>query len=159
MPETTTATRDWIATVLEEHRQLREMIAELRLFLEQPRPPVGEKGAHTWSTDLTKRLVSLHDALYRHFQEEEEGGMMEKLTESHPRATGAVEGLVHDHEQILADLRRCMAGAIDYADGVEPRNAALRTHLVTILDCLHRHEVAETDLIQRLEYEEIGPGD
>lgn len=158
MPETTT-TREWIKTVLEEHRRLNEMVADLRRFLETPRPPVGKKGAHSWSAELTRRLVRLHDALYRHFQEEEEGGMMEELTEAHPRATGAVESLVDEHQQILKDLRRCTSGAMEYADGVEPRNPALRRRISDILDCLHRHEVEETDLIQRLEYEMIGPGD
>lgn len=158
MPETTT-THEWIEKVLEEHRQLNAMVADLRLFLEAPRPAVGQKGAHAWSTALTQRLVKLHDALFRHFREEEEGGMMEELTEAHPRATGAVESLVDEHEQILRQLRRCTSGAMEYADGIEPSDAALRQRLVRILDCLHEHEVAETDLIQRLEYEEIGPGD
>jgi hypothetical protein len=158
MPETTT-THEWIQKVLEEHRQLNAMVADLRLFLEEPRPAVGQKGAHVWSTELTGRLVRLHDALFRHFREEEEGGMMEELTEAHPRATGAVEGLVHDHEEILRNLRRCTSRAMEYSDGIESADPALRRRTLKILDCLHRHEVAETDLIQRLEYEEIGPGD
>ena len=158
MPERKT-THEWIQTVLEEHRQLRAMIGDLRGFLETPRPAVGEKGAHTWSTELTSRLVKLHDALYRHFQEEEEGGMMEELMEAHPRATNAVEELVHDHERILKDLRRCATGAMEYADGVEPKDPKLRRRIGDILDCLHRHEVEETDLIQRLEYEMVGAAD
>ena len=158
MPETTT-THEWIQKVLEEHRQLNAMVGDLRLFLEHPRPEVGQKGAHVWSTELTRKLVRLHDALFLHFREEEEGGMMEELTEAHPRATGAVEELVHDHERILGQLRRCTSGAMEYSDGVQPVDAALRRRLTDILDCLHKHEVAETDLIQRLEYEEIGPGD
>ena len=158
MPETTT-THEWIEKVLEEHRQLNAMVADLRLFLEAPRPEVGQKGAHVWSTELTRRLVQLHEALFCHFREEEEGGMMEELTEAHPRATGAVAGLVQEHEEMLRDLRRCTSGAMEYSDGVEPDDAALRRRITCILDCLHKHEVAETDLIQRLEYEEIGPVD
>ena len=158
MPEKKT-THEWVQKVLEEHRQLRAMIGDLRSFLEGPRPAVGEKGAHTWSTEVTSRLVKLHDALYRHFQEEEDGGMMEELMEAHPRATGAVEELVHDHERILKDLRRCTTGAMEYADGVEPSNPKLRRRIVEILDCLHKHEVEETDLIQRLEYEMVGAAD
>jgi len=158
MPETTT-THEWIEQVLEEHRQLNAMVADLRQFLEAPRPDVGQKGAHVWSTELTGHLVRLHDALFRHFRKEEEGGMMEELTEAHPRATGAVESLVHDHEEILRDMRRCSTAAMEYSDGVEPADAALRRRITAILDCLHRHEVEETDLIQRLEYEMIGAGD
>ena len=158
MPETTT-THEWIAKVLEEHRQLNAMVADLRLFLAEPRPAVGQKGAHTWSTKLARHLVRLHDALYLHFREEEEGGMMEELTEAHPRATGAVEGLIGDHEEILRGLRRCTAGAMKYSEGREPADAGLRRRLTRILDCLHEHEVAETDLIQRLEYEMVGAAD
>lgn len=158
MPEKTT-TREWIERVLEEHRQLNEMVADLRSFLEQPRPSPGQKGAHAWSTELTRRQVVLHDALFRHFREEEEGGMMEELTEAHPRATGAVEDLVHDHEKILRELRRCTSRTMEYSEGKAPADAPLRRRLAGILDCLHEHEVAETDLIQRLEYEMIGPGD
>lgn len=159
MPETTTTTREWIETVLEEHRQLNAMVADLREFLEKPRPAPREKGAQTWSAELARRQVQLHDALVRHFREEEEGGMMEELTEAHPRATGAVEELVHDHEKILRELRRCTARTMEYSTGTAPEKAALRRRLAAILDCLHEHEVAETDLIQRLEYEMIGPGD
>ena len=158
MPEKPT-THEWIQTVLEEHRQLNAMVADLRQFLESPRPEVGQKGAHSWSTKLTTRMVALHDALYRHFQEEEEGGMMEELMEAHPRATGAVEGLVLEHEQILKDMRRCSSAAMEYADGVEPNNPALRQRITDLLDCLHQHEVEETDLIQRLEYEMVGAAD
>lgn len=159
MPETTMANKQWIAQVLEEHRQLNAMVGDLRLFLEEPRPAVGEKGAHRWSTKLTRRLVRLHDALYLHFREEEEGGMMEELTEAHPRATGAVESLVIDHDQILRRLRRCTTCAMEYSEGHEPADASLRRRISQILDCLHEHEMAETDLIQRLEYEMVGPGD
>ena len=159
MPETTTATKEWIALVLEEHRQLNAMVAELRLFLDEPRPAVGQKGAHRWSTKLTRRMVRLHDALFLHFREEEEGGMMEDLTEAHPRVTGEVETLVADHEEILRGLRRCTAGAMEYSEGREPADAGLRRRLARILDCLHEHERVETDLIQRLEYEMIEPGD
>ncbi|MHC4816219.1 MAG: hemerythrin domain-containing protein [Planctomycetota bacterium] len=158
MPETTT-THKWIQTVLEEHRQLNAMVADLRSFLEAPRPEVGQKGAHVWSTELTQRLVRLHDSLYRHFREEEEGGMMEELTAAHPRATGSVEALMSEHSKILGELRRCTAGAMQYSEGTEPTDAALRSRLGQILDCLHHHEMAETDLIQRLEYEELGLGD
>ena len=158
MPETTT-THEWIQKVLEEHRQLNQMVADLRSFLEQPRPAPGRKGAHVWSTELTRRQVVLHDALYRHFREEEEGGMMEELTEAHPRATGAVEELVDDHEKILRDLRRCTSIAMEYSEGKTAPDVRLRRRLSRILDCLHEHEVAETDLIQRLEYEMIGAGD
>ena len=158
MPETTTA-HEWIQRVLEEHRQLNGMVADLRTFLERPRPELGQTGAHTWSTELTERLVRLHEALYRHFQEEEEGGMMEDLTESHPRAAGPVQALVDEHGEILRGLRRCTAWAMEYSEGRAPADAALRRRLGRILDCLHRHELDETDLIQRLEYEELGLGD
>ncbi len=135
------------------------MVAELRRFLDLPRPEIGEKGAHQWSARLCQQLVTLHDMLYRHFREEEEGGMMEDLARHHPRAAPWVEELTEEHVDMLRQLRRITAAAMRYAEGRKPNNPALRQRLICLCDLLAQHERAETELIQRLEYEELGLGD
>ena len=66
-------------------------------------------------------------------------------------------------DDLLADIRSCEppepAAPKAAPRGIEPTDAALRQRITRILDCLHEHEMAETDLIQRLEYEMIGAGD
>ena len=154
-----TPTDNWMEAVLEEHRQLRLMIAELRKFLRQPRPMVGEQGAHTWASELAKWLVKLHDGLFRHFRYEEQSGMAEDITLRHPRTSNEVDRLMGEHPQILAEIRQLMAEALDYSEGTAPEDPALRARLETVLDQLAEHECAETKLIQLSELLEVGVGD
>lgn len=154
-----TKTDNWMEAVLEEHRQLRLMITELREFLRQPRPVAGEKGAHTWATELARWLVKLHDGLYRHFRYEEQSGMAEDITLRHPRTANEVDRLMDEHPQMLAEIRELMAEALDYSEGHLPEDPALRARLERVLDQLAEHECAETKLIQLSELLEVGVGD
>lgn len=154
-----TKSDNWMETVLEEHRQLRQMIAELREFLRQPRPVAGEPGAHTWASDLAQWLVKLHDGLFRHFRYEEQSGMAEDITIRHPRTSSEVDRLMGEHPQMLADVRTLMAEALDYSEGHDLEDPALRMRVEKVLDQLVEHECAETKLIQLSELLEVGVGD
>ena len=46
-----------------------------------------------------------------------------------------------------------------YEEGRQPENPAIRRRLGELFDRLHKHDMTETELIQRLEYEELGSGD
>ncbi len=157
MPET--LVREWIDRVLAEHRELDRLIEDLRAFIAEPRPELGASGSHTWAAELSHKLVRLFDKLYVHFRDEERGGMIEDLMASHPRVAAAAESLLDDHKQMLRDLRRTTNAAMKYSEGRTPGDPALRKRLTTLLDALRRHEQVETELIQRLEYEEFGVGD
>lgn len=152
-------THQWAAQVLEEHEHLRELIAELKSFLEKPRPKVGEKGAHTWSSDLSQRLVTLHDELFRHFRFEEQGGMVEELSVAHPRFSDRIEEVVSEHPQMLKAVRTIMVDALAYSEGEKPEDPQLRRRVLAVLEQLHEHERKETDLIQRAEYRDTGAAD
>ena len=154
-----TKTDNWMEAVLEEHRQLRAMIAEIRDFLRQPRPVVGEQGAHTWASELAQWMVKLHDGLFRHFRYEEQSGMAEDITLRHPRTASEVDRLMAEHPQMLADIRQLMAEALDYSEGHTLENPALRKRVEEVLDTLVEHECAETKLIQLSELLEVGVGD
>ncbi len=60
---------------------------------------------------------------------------------------------------MLERLRRATAAAMQYSEGIEPDDPSLRRQLTELLDLHRSHEQAETDLIQRLEYEELGQAD
>ena len=158
MSETTDA-HQWIEQILEEHRQLESSIVSLRRFLERPRPEIGEEGWRSWSGRLGRDLVDLHHLLMRHFRYEEDGGMMSDLSERHPRADRWVEELVGEHGELLEDVRAVTETVLCYGEGQETENPAIRRRLNLIFDRLHRHDQSETELIQRLEYEELGAGD
>lgn len=149
----------WIDQVREEHLQLDALVAEIEGFMAQPRPELGKKGSHTWASDLSSRLVRLHDELFRHFRFEEDGGMVEDLAVAHPRAANEVDQIVEDHKKILAELREIMTSSLDYSAGIEPVEPELRRRVKALLDHQQRHEAHETDLIQRLEYRDTAATD
>ncbi len=156
---TTVVTQDWIEEVLEEHKRLRVMCADLRQVLAGARPEAGEKGAHTWASDLSMRLVKLHDELFRHFRFEESMGLVEDVVERHPRALSRLEAVIGQHPIMLRDLRSIMTDALTYSEGELPEDPKLRQRTLSLLDTLHHHEQEETDLFQRLEYRDQGAGD
>ena len=154
--ETATSSFD---LVRREHGEFKTMSEELREFLDRPRPGPGEPGQHRWAADLSRRLVELHDKLVLHFRREERDGLFETLTRISPGATRGVELLSAEHRAILAEVRAMMSGALQYSEGAKPENPHLRRRLVTLLDRLKEHEQDETDLMQRLEYWDLGSGD
>ena len=156
---TTVVTKEWVDEVLEEHKRLRVMVAELRQTLCQPRPEAGQPGSHSWASDLSVRLVKLHDELFRHFRFEESVGLVEDVIERHPRARTRLEAIVGEHSEMLDDLRSIMTDALTYSEGRSPEDPRLRQRTCDLLDKLHRHEQEETDLFQRLEYRDQGAMD
>ncbi len=157
MPEV--LTKEWAAQVMAEHEDLRAMVEEIRVFLDRPRPEVGQTGAHTWAVGLARRLLDLHDELVRHFRFEEKGGMVEELTFRYPRVAHELDEILADHPAILSQLRELLTGALIYSEGHTPSDARLRHGVGQLLDYLRRHERQETALIQRVEYRDFGVGD
>lgn len=155
----TVVSQEWMDEVLEEHKRLRVMVAEIRQILVQPRPEAGQPGAHSWAADLSVRLVKLHDELYRHFRFEESVGLVEDVIERHPRAMSRLEAVVGQHPAMLRNLRSIMTDALTYSEGEMPEDPRLRQRTLDLLDTLHRHEQEETDLFQRLEYRDQGAMD
>lgn len=153
------ATEQWTEEVLEQHRELNQMVSDLRLFLLQPRPDVGQKGCHVWAAELAARLVTLHDSLFRHFRFEEEGGMVEDVALRHPRASDAIDGIVAEHPVMLRELRRLMTATLTYSEGHSPEDPTLRGRVGKLLDCLEKHERNETELLQCLESQDLGAMD
>jgi iron-sulfur cluster repair protein YtfE (RIC family) len=145
-------------TIVDQHQQLRRMIAELRAFLEEPRPEVGAKGSHSWASSLTEMLLRLHDKLFRHFREEERSGFLDELEREYPRAMHEIATLRSDHDRLLGDLRAILSAGMTYAEGKQPGNPQLRRWVVSLLDQISQHESEETELMQRLLVRDIGRG-
>jgi hypothetical protein len=144
---------------LEEHRELREKLAGLRGVLDQPRPEAGGQAAQSWAAGLSSRLVELHAMLTGHFREEEEQGVLDKLAQKHPGSARQIIALKGQHQQVLDGIRELTAATLDYSAGTETADPRLRKRLGKLLDSIDSHEHVETDLIQRLEYQDLGEGD
>ena len=145
--------------VLEEHRELRGLVAELRRFLEKPRPPVASPQATSWAGDLADRLVAFHDKANKHFRAEERSGFLDQLAVARPGAARMIAQLQGEHDRILADLRSVLEASMVYARNKEPECANLRRWTATVLDRFEQHEHDENDLTQDLLCADYGVGD
>ncbi len=142
--------------VIREHHEIKDLLGEMRTFLEDSRPQLGARGHHTWAASLSKQLVQLHDKMHLHFRYEESSGLLDELKLQHPNASSRIEVLENEHEDILREIRRLTAASLKYAENKPPKDVRLRKRLTSVLDRLDGHERAETELIQRLVYREVG---
>jgi hypothetical protein len=156
---TETVTQEWVETVLEQHRHLRTVVADLKEFLFTPRPETGEKGSHSWAVALSQRLLSLHDELFRHFRFEEETGVMEEILENHPEAARKLKEVLGEHPELLRQLRQIVADVLSYSEGVSPEDPQIRRRITDLLDVFGHHEEEENHLFQRLEYRDVAAAD
>jgi hypothetical protein len=149
----------WMETMLAEHEELRTTLTSVRTFLADPRPDPGQAGFHRWATTMSKQLVDLYDALFRHFRNEEESGVFKDLETRYPRASRRIAALQGEHAMLLGQLRNLMGEVMEYSAGIADDNPRLRGKLTDVLDLLSAHENGETELMQRMLYNDIGEGD
>ncbi|MGD8377669.1 MAG: hemerythrin domain-containing protein [Acidobacteriota bacterium] len=152
-------TRTSFESIVAQHRELEGLIGELREFLEATRPEAGQKGYHTWASDLSGKLNALHDKLFRHFREEEEGGFLDQLARDNPAAVHTLETMRVEHSRMLESLRDLIRATLDYSVGEAENSPPLRRFTMSILDQLARHEARETELLQTTYSEDLGLGD
>ena len=65
----------------------------------------------------------------------------------------------HQHECLLGDLRELMNEVMEYSAGIASDNPRLRRKLEDVIDRVDAHERGETELMQRMLYNDIGEGD
>jgi hypothetical protein len=146
-------------SIVDEHRELERQSAELSAFLQQARPEPGSDEAHDWAEELGRRLVALHDKLSTHFRAEETAGLFQDLAATFPQSTGKVKELEAQHRAVLRELRSVLPEALRFAGARPDAGPGLRRRTQALLDLLAEHEAAETELIQRLYLEDLGPAD
>lgn len=156
---TDTVTQSWVETVLEQHRHLQSVEEDLEKFLLASRPEAREKGSHTWSVELSQRLLSLHDELFRHFRFEEDSGVKEEVMVNHPEAAGKFTEILSEHSDFLGRLRGIVSDVLSYSEGVSPQDARIRRRVTNLLEDLGRHEQEENHLFQRIEYRDLVAAD
>jgi hemerythrin-like domain-containing protein len=145
--------------VIDEHRELRQMMRELRQFLDGLQPQTATEDAHIWAGDLAERLVKLHRKLFLHFREEDRSGILEELADRFPWAEQTIQMLHAEHDQILSEVRAIVAATMVCVEDKLSSDCDLRDRTLRLFDQMTQHEAAETDLIQRLLWEDLGGGD
>jgi hypothetical protein len=151
--------RTSLEEIVAQHREMREVVADTRRFLELPRPDIENEAAPVWALELTERLARLHEKVSMHFRHEESFGFFDKLESDFPNAEHAIEALRKDHDRILADLRCLLGASLLYGEGKPPPNPHLRHWAMAVLRHIAEHEREETSLLQHLYYQDLGLGD
>ena len=144
--------------ILVEHERLKSFRLDLRAFLSLSRPELGSDDWHTWSADLSRRLLELHELLFRHFRFEEREVHASQILQAHPEASGKLDSLYSEHPAILGEVRQLGALALEHSAEVPRENPFLRRRLTGLLDQLDLHENEETKLFQRLANRDLGAG-
>ena len=141
------------------HGELKVQIRSLQAYLEKERPDVAARTARPWADDLTERLLDFQNSLFHHFRSEERSGIMENITQRFPEARPAIRTLIIEHDRILQDLNGVLSAVMSYSLGEVPANPHIRSWTRSLLIRLDMHETEETELLQKLIYEELGVGD
>jgi hypothetical protein len=124
---------------LAEHQELRDQISELQQIVQGPP-----------SAEISEKIAAFHERVSCHFRREDEEGMLDDLSHRHPRASRQIDALQAQHGEILGRLRSLVES---------PGDPDIAERLQAILNSLVEHERAETDLMSRVEMEDIGAGD
>lgn len=91
--------------------------------------------------------------LREHFRLEEADGYLTYVRKKRPGLTSFVDRLKHQHGEILSALTAVQQRRVG------PPSKEVRASLMGALDLLRRHEVEESELIQRALSEDIGDAD
>jgi hypothetical protein len=110
-------------------------------------PPGGDQRA------LLRQVDSFHERLREHFQLEESGGYLTYVRKKRPGLTSFVDRLKGQHAEILSALASARPSP------TSSPSRQVRVSLMRALDLLRRHELEESELIQRALSEDIGDAD
>jgi len=125
--------------VVEEHRALRALLAEVEQAFARPSPH-----AASGPDVVAARLDTLRGPLGAHFEEEERARLFEEIEDRAPDQAPVCARLLADHEGLIRRLDSLRAAS------PESRRRPTWTHDVRVfLDDLSSHEERETDLLTR----------
>ncbi len=85
--------------ILGEHRALHDHLVAIRAVF-----ATAEGTAAGRLASIREQLASLREHLHKHFAQEEEGGYLEESITRMPRLARAVEAVLADHPDLLAEL-------------------------------------------------------
>jgi hypothetical protein len=126
--------------VIDEHRELLATLRGVETIVEASTAPA--------SGDVARQLEQLAEQFARHTEQEEKTPLYRDYPDQYPSHRAALEGLLHDHGSLDAELRALAAEAAKAPSvGLE---TTLSTRIRAALAELRRHEAAEASLVQEL---------
>jgi hemerythrin HHE cation binding domain-containing protein len=124
--------------LLADHARLRDGITTLRATL---RGPIS--GANCVAAG--ERLLNLRRQLARHFRDEEESGLFERILADAPQTEPSCARLLDEHRRILYRLDVLQMAGREVRDAAGAR--VWRTAIASVLGDLDRHEKQEAALL------------
>lgn len=134
----------YVEHLLAEHRRLHTMLRLARSAILQ----CGGPDRDATTEDIVRVLKQIRNEMAQHFKEEEAGGCLEEAVSRCPRLGPQAERVQAEHPDLLAQIDRLIAQALDSQHTVENR-VAFEREFDELVELLHAHEAAENDLLRQ----------
>ena len=135
--------------VLEEHQELKKLMATIERMLQERSASIDEVG---------KVLGQLGDRLVKHFALEEEGGYFSEALLQAPRLVSRANELLEQHPKMCTTARKLAAEA-RRGDGSESWWDETTKRFQAFTEELLKHESTEDTLIQEAYTQDLGATD
>jgi hypothetical protein len=135
--------RPYIEHLAAEHRRVHKMLREAHSAIVWS----GGPDRDTSSEDLVKKLRHVRQELEHHFAQEEAGGCMDEAVSRCPRLSAEVKRIEAEHPDMLNELDRLIAQALDATASVASR-LAIERGFDDLYHQLLAHEAAENAVLR-----------
>jgi hypothetical protein len=144
------------ALIDEDHEQLKLNVNALVEEMDKEIAP----GAYTrWKLGFLWRLRDFQNQLLKHFDLEEEDGLLDDILRQAPRFRHAVEQLEEEHRKITADLDHIVAVVKSIDSAASSKLPRVRERVRALIATFEAHESTESRIIQHVYYQDYGVGD
>ena len=140
---------------LEEHREIRRNVQELKDLLSEYRVGMEPGVWRAWNAGFSGKLLGLHERLLGHFRGEEKSGLYEALDERLPKIAHRTQAVRAEHQEILGELSGIVE-SLAVLQSTFPMEPKVLDRAREVLLQIVRHEQKESDLIARAYLEDLG---
>jgi hypothetical protein len=136
--------RPYVDHLLAEHRRLHAMLHQARASIVQSGSPDRDASAE----DIVRILRHIRGELEHHFAEEEAGGCLDEAVSRCPRLSAEVKRIEAEHPELLLEIDRLVAQALDSEPSVA-HVVALERGFDHLCRQLCAHEAAENGILRQ----------
>jgi hypothetical protein len=136
--------RPYVAHLIAEHRRLHAMLHQARAAIVHSGGPDRDASVD----DIVRVLRHIRSELAHHFAEEEAGGCMDEAVSCCPRLSAEVKRIEAEHPELLLEIDRLIAQALDTKPSVA-HVVALERGFDHLCQQLCAHEAAENGILRQ----------
>lgn len=136
--------RCYVEHLIAEHRRLHRMLRLAQHAIVAAHGPDRDAD----KADVARILSQVRGELAHHFAEEEEGGCLDEAVSHCPSLSAEARRIEGEHPELLKDVDRLIADAMDSDQSVENR-IALERGFDGLCRQLNAHEAAENALLRK----------